>query len=111
MLARIIKDLPNTRIEQAKANGTVSLAKLLNVVDGAMVWTEPTAGPVLDFVYEEDRGDEATNAQIVTWIENRIGPCHAIAVRRNGVMEWAKEPPVGWVMKHEYAGLEVVVAP
>ena len=109
MLARIIKDLPNTRAEQAKANGVISLVKLLSVVDGAMVWTEPTAGPVLDFVYEEEgRGDGATNAQIVNWIENRVGACHAIAVRRNGVMEWAKEPPVGWVMLHEYAGLEVL---
>ena len=108
MLARIIKDLPNTRAEQAKANGVISLVKLLSVVDGAMVWTEPTAGPVLDFVYEDERGDEATNAQIVNWIENRIGACHAIAVRRNGVMEWAKAPPVGWVMLHEYAGLEVL---
>ena len=109
MLARIIKDLPNTRAEQAKANGVISLVKLLSVVDGAMVWTEPTAGPVLDFVYEEEgRGDGATNAQIVNWIENRIGACHAIAVRRNGVMEWAKAPPVGWVMLHEYAGLEVL---
>lgn len=107
MLARIIKDLPNTRAEQAKANGVISLTKLLSVVEGAMVWTEPTYGPVLDFVYEDERGDEATNPQIVNWVENRVGACHAIAVRRSGVMEWAKAPPVGWVMQHEYAGLEV----
>ena len=121
MLARIIKPLPNAIVEQAKANGVTSLANLLQVPPDAVVWTEDTLGPVVDFLAEIPETKEVPDlaregatkvvakldADIVAEVEVQHGAVACIAIKKADGMAYAKAPPAGFVMKHEYGGLEV----
>ncbi|MDQ5980481.1 MAG: hypothetical protein QG602_3458 [Verrucomicrobiota bacterium] len=121
MLARIIKPLPNAIIEQAKAKGVTSLANLLQVPPDAVVWTEDTMGPVIDFLAEVPETKEVpdlakegatkvvekVDADFVTEVEAQHGAVACIAIKKPDGMAYAKAPPAGFVFKHEYGGLEV----
>lgn len=121
MLARIIKDLPNTRAEQVKANGVTSLANLLQVPPDAVVWTEDTMGPVVDFLAEIPETKEVPDlaregatkvvekldADIVTEVEAKHGAVACIAIKKADGMAYAKAPPKDFVFKHEFGGLDV----
>jgi hypothetical protein len=107
MLVRILRAVPDIAALESASGGVAHLQVLLGPQHQGVIWTTDADGQVIDFL---DDVDASTEVEALAKVEARHGPSFIVSCRKDGIMKWAKAPPQGFNMKHEFGGLEVLEA-